>query len=60
MPDPKHHARSSLDSQAFTLVLAAIFTCMLTSVVVSIDEAQAQAQPAVVAAAPSHSGCARL
>jgi hypothetical protein len=59
MPDRKHDdEQPSLDSQAFTLVLSAIFTCMLTWVVVSIDEAQAR--PAVIAHAPSQAGCARL
>ena len=55
MPDANDQRRRSLDSEAFTLVLSAIFTCVLTSVVVSIDATQAR--PAVVAAARSQQGC---
>jgi hypothetical protein len=60
MNEQPRQDRPSLDGQAFTLILSAIFTCTLTWVAASVID-PAQAPPAAtLATAPSQQGCARL
>jgi hypothetical protein len=56
-----HYSRPSLDTQAFALLLSAIFTSTLLWASASVvSEMEAQATAVATAATPSHLQCARL